>query len=517
MKRTGNLLEQVAAPANLRLAFWKAARGKTSARDVVEYRASLEENLAQMRLAILNGTVGVGRYHFFTIHDPKEREICAAAFGERVLHHALINVCEPTFEKRLIFDCYACRTGKGRIKALARAQHFARRHPWFLKLDVRRYFDSIDHAAMTSLLERILKDEAVLGIFRRIIGSHCVKPGKGLPIGNLTSQHFANLYLGELDHFAKEQLRVPGYIRYMDDFVLWADDKNTLRQWHGEVSGFLGENLRLDLKPPQINRSQQGLPFLGCRVHPACLLLDARGRKRFACKLKALEAAHAAGEIDARELQTRATAMIAYTATSGGESFRRALLAKREFGVVAMDGPSGSNRVLRGGTWNNNADNCRVANRNNNSPGNTNNNIGFRPVRSSEETPQRAQDSDPAAIPSATPRAVRQTKNARPVPVIAAEAAANAPGGSVWRANSDRETGILPVMEDSASRLSAHETTGWKPVVHDRQDAWPPTHDEAAIHSHRRSQTRLYQGFSLATVLTERRYTASHSQRRHHF
>ncbi|MCX6868862.1 MAG: RNA-directed DNA polymerase [Verrucomicrobia bacterium] len=430
MKRAGNLLERVAAPANLRLAFWKAARGKSAARDVVEYRTNLEDNLTQMRHGILDGTVGVGDYHFFTIHDPKEREICAAAFGERVLHHALINLCEPVFEKRLVFDCYACRTGKGRIKALARAQHYARRHPWFLKLDVRRYFDSIDHAAMTSLLERILKDDAVLEIFRRIIDSHCVMPGKGLPIGNLTSQHFANLYLGELDHFAKEQLRVPGYVRYMDDFVLWTDDKNTLRQWHGEVVDFLREKLHLDLKPPQINRSRQGLPFLGCRVHPAYLLLDSRGRNRFARKLHALEAGHAAGEIGARELQTRATAMIAYTATSGGEGFRRALLAKREFGVAAMDGPSGSNRVLRGGNWNNNADNCRVANRNNNSPGNTNNNIGFRTVRSSEDSPQREHHSDPAAIPPAPHRAVWQTKNARPVPVVAADPATNAPGGS---------------------------------------------------------------------------------------
>ena len=428
MKRAGQLLEAIAATDNLRLAFWKAARGKSATRDVIAYRAGLDANLAQLRTGILDGTVEVGHYHFFKIHDPKERDICAAAFGERVLHHALINLCEPVFEKRLVFDCYACRTGKGRPKALARAQEFVRRYPWFLKLDVRRYFDSIHHATMKNLLERILKDLPVLEIFNRIIDSHAVQPGTGLPIGNLTSQHFANLYLGELDHFAKEQLRAPGYVRYMDDFVLWADDKSTLRQWHGAVVDFLREKLHLELKPPQLNRSAVGLPFLGCRIAPAGLRLDGRGRRRFARQLHALEAAHAAGKIGALELQTRVTAMIAHTATSGGENFRRALRASQEFGVAAMDGPSGSNRVIRGGNWNNNANNCRVANRNNNSPGNTNNNIGFRTVRNSEEAPQRAL-SDPAAIPPAPSHPAWQNETSRPVPVVAVEAAAMAP----WR------------------------------------------------------------------------------------
>lgn len=429
MKRTGHLLGQVAEPANLELAFWKAARGKNANRGVVEYRSRLEENLETLRAGILDGTVEVGRYHYFTIHEPKEREICAAAFSERVLHHALINVCGPIFEKRLVFDTYACRDGKGRIKALERAQHFSRRHSWYLKLDVRRYFDSIDQSAMLSLLERILKDREVLGIFKRIIGSHSVMPGKGLPIGNLTSQHFANLYLGELDHYAKEVLRAPGYVRYMDDFVLWADDKATLRRWFSEVTDFLGGELKLETKPPQINRTRHGMPFLGCLLRANHLRLDARGRRRFAGKLHALEKGYAAGEISGLALQGRASAMIAHTETSGGGGFRRALLARNGFGVAAMDGPvSGSNRVLRGGNWDNDSSNCRLANRNNNSPGNTNNNIGFRSVRSSEDSPQREPDSDPVTIPSVPQHAARQSANARPVPVGVVEAMPEVPG-----------------------------------------------------------------------------------------
>ena len=143
---------------------------------MIAYRAGLDTTLAELRTGILDGTVPVGHYHFFKIHDPKERDICAAAFGERVLHHALINLCEPVFEKRLVFDCYACRTGKGRPKALARAQDFARLYGWYLKLDVRRYFDSIHHATMKNLLERILKDRPVLEIFNRIRGGGLQPP-----------------------------------------------------------------------------------------------------------------------------------------------------------------------------------------------------------------------------------------------------------------------------------------------------------------------------------------------------
>lgn len=416
MKRAGDLLPAIAEPANLRLAFWKAALGKAARPEVVAWRARLGENLAAMRSGLLAGDVPVGDYQFFTIHDPKERLICAASFGERVLHHALMNVCEPLFERRLIHDTYACRKGKGRIVALARAQHFARVHGWYLKLDVRKYFDSVDHAALLRLLGRVVKDRAVLGLFGRIVGSYSTAPGRGVPIGNLTSQHFANLYLGELDQFVKRRLGAGGYIRYMDDFVLWADDRKVLKQWARDIAGFLHDQLGLDCKPPQVNRVERGMPFLGCRLFPHRLRLDRRGRRRFATRLRHLEAGHAAGTIGAPELQQRATALIAYTETCGARGWRRGLLRAWDFddlGAAAMGPSAGSNRVLRGGNWNNNANNCRVANRNNNTPDNSNNNNGFRPVRSSEtRRPQWQRDSDPAAVPSVPP--MRDGKEARP-------------------------------------------------------------------------------------------------------
>lgn len=441
MKRAGNLLPAIAEPANLELAFWKAALGKAARPEVVAWRARLGESLAELRRGLLAGDVPVGDYHFFTIHDPKVRLICAASFGERVLHHALMNRCEPVIERRLIHDTYACRKGKGRIVALERAQHFARRHGWYLKLDVRKYFDSIDQAALWRLLERVLKDRVVLDLLARIIGSYSTGPGRGVPIGNLTSQHFANLYLGELDHFVKHRQRVRGYVRYMDDFVLWAHDKAALKARAGEVNGFLRDELALECKPPQVNRVERGMPFLGCRLFPHRLRLDRSGRRRFVDRLRALEAAHAAGVISERELQQRATALVAYTETCGAAGFRRGVLAARDFGEelgAAATGPAaGSNRVLRGGSWNNNANNCRVANRNNNNPTNSNNNNGFRPVRSSEtRCLQRQQDSDPVAVLSAPPNAGWQREQARPVPVGAVDAAPNAPGGPIFSSHS---------------------------------------------------------------------------------
>ena len=148
MKRVGNLYDGIGEPENLRLAFLNAIRGKCGKQDVIEYTARLDENLRLLRDRLLARRVDVGHYHFFTVHDPKERVICAASFPERVLHHAIMNVCEPVLERYAIHDSYACRTGKGMHAAVLRAQAFTRQFPWYLKLDVRKYFDSIHHETL---------------------------------------------------------------------------------------------------------------------------------------------------------------------------------------------------------------------------------------------------------------------------------------------------------------------------------------------------------------------------------
>ena len=224
MRRAANLFDRIPEPENLRLAFHKAARGRRGQAVVRQFAASLDQRIAAMSVAIREGTFPIGRFQQFLIRDPKERVITAPCFDERVLHHAIMNVCEPVMDRWLIDDTFACRTGKGREAAIERAQHFARDAAWSLKLDVRRFFDSVPHGTLMILLERRFKDRRLLELLTRIITAYRGELGIGLPIGSLTSQHFANFYLGWLDRFVKESLRVRGYVRYMDDMILWHDD-----------------------------------------------------------------------------------------------------------------------------------------------------------------------------------------------------------------------------------------------------------------------------------------------------
>lgn len=228
MKRENHLIARIADPDNLRLAFWKARKGKEGKIEVLCFRKSLDKNLLLLRDELLSGNIDVGNYNYFTIHDPKERLICAATFRERVLHHAIMNVCHANFEKYQIFDSYASRMGKGTFAALERAKGFQQKYKWFLKLDVRKYFDSIDHEKLKIMLVNMFKDKALLNVFNHIIDSYKTATGKGLPIGNLTSQYFANHYLAFADHYLKEKLQATAYIRYMDDMVIWANNKDFL-------------------------------------------------------------------------------------------------------------------------------------------------------------------------------------------------------------------------------------------------------------------------------------------------
>ena len=324
MKRAGNLYEQIVDPENLRLAFIKSVRGKCGKPEVIAYTARLDENLRLLRDQLLARQVDAGHYHFFKVFEPKERNICAAAFPERVLHHAIMNVCEPVLERYAIHDSYACRKGKGMHAAVTRAQQFTRRFGWYLKLDIRKYFDSIDQGVLMNLLERRFKDRDLLALIRRILGTYETAPGKGLPIGNLLSQHMANFYLGHLDHWIKETLRAKGYVRYMDDFVLWSDEKTVLKQYLAAICDFLAEELALDLKDNiQINRSVRGVPFLGYRVFPYCLALGPTARRRFAHKLRGYEQEWMDGNWSEAELARHMESLLSYVRFADTLALRR--------------------------------------------------------------------------------------------------------------------------------------------------------------------------------------------------
>ena len=327
-------MAQIADAENLRLAFWKAAKGKRGKTDCLAFRERLEENLAALGAELLAGNVLVGDYHYFKVHDPKERLICAAAFRERVLHHALMNVCEPMLERAAVFDSYACRKGKGRLRAVNRARGYARRHRWFVKMDIRKYFASIHQATLRQLLGRKFKDPLVLGVFDRIIGSYHTAPGCGLPIGNLTSQHFANYYVAPLDRFLKETLDRGAYVRYMDDFVVWGESGRELRAVCERVRAFLAEELKLALKDnPAIIRTAFGMDFLGYRVLPCTVRLARRSKVRFARKFRRYERAHCEGQWSELVLQQRMQALLAFVMPAESGAFRRHVLQR--FGVAA--------------------------------------------------------------------------------------------------------------------------------------------------------------------------------------
>jgi len=326
MKREGALIEQVADMENLCLAYWKARKGKEGKQEVITFVRDLDRNLSSLHNQILCGNVAVGNYHYFTIYDPKERKICAASFSERVLHHALMNVCHANFEKYQVFHSYASRIGKGTFAAVKQAALYQKQYRWFLKLDVRKYFDSIDQSILISLLKRRFKDQFLLRIFTMIIGSYETASGKGLPIGNLTSQYFANHYLACADHFLLEELQPAAYVRYMDDMVIWDNDKNRLLQIGKLFKLFIAEVLFLQLKPFCLNRSEKGLPFCGFLFYPSKIRLNKNSRQRFASKIKKYWNHVELGEWSQSEFQLHITPLLAFTKHADSHGLRKNII-----------------------------------------------------------------------------------------------------------------------------------------------------------------------------------------------
>lgn len=315
MRRIGNLFDRILARGNLREATYRAMKGKRSQSDARRFCEDLDTNLERLADGVRDRTIVLGESHQFWIHDPKPRLITAASFRERVLHHAIMALCEPVFEHWLIADTYACRVGLGRDKALLRAREFSGRTMFLCQMDVRKFFPSIPQDELFRRLCRLFKDEPLLDLFSRVLGGDGGVPVQcGLPIGSLTSQHFANFYLGWLDRFVKEQLRVRGYVRYMDDFVLWGDCREELKEQWQSCRDFLWDELKLELKRrPSIRPTDGGLSFLGCRVFDSHVELNRRSRRRFRHRLRELTERFAGGQITERELQERATALVAFT------------------------------------------------------------------------------------------------------------------------------------------------------------------------------------------------------------
>lgn len=323
-KRSRVTLEDIAAWDNLVWSAYRAAQGKRTQPAVHSFMEELDQNLLALRESLLDGSVKVGEAATFRIFDPKPRTIHAPVFRERVLHHALIRYVGPVLENALVPDTFACRVGKGAIAAAQRTQHFARRFAWYGKLDVRQYFPSICHATLLGMLQRKFKDRGLLELVHRIVDSQHTQPGRGLPIGALTSQNFANFYLNPLDRFLLEELRVRAIVRYMDDVVWWCDTKEEARTVVSAAQQFLQQRLSLDIRPStHVNRTMRGISMCGYRVFPGTMRLSRRRRKLYRLGRRKWEAQFQAGGMDALELQSAYAATLGITLHAEATAWRR--------------------------------------------------------------------------------------------------------------------------------------------------------------------------------------------------
>lgn len=230
MRRVGGLWPEVTKFENLLRATQRAAQGKRQQRHVARFLIERERLLLKLQRELLSQRYRPGPMTRFVIRDPKLRTISVAPFRDRVVHHAVIDVLDPILDRRMIHASFACRRGKGTHAARTYAQARVRRHRWFLKMDVERFFASIPHTLVMTTISRIIKDRLLLRLIGQIIEAGGEAPGRGLPIGSLTSQWFANLVLDALDRRAVERMKLPGYVRYMDDFVCFADERVHLRE-----------------------------------------------------------------------------------------------------------------------------------------------------------------------------------------------------------------------------------------------------------------------------------------------
>ncbi len=320
--------QQLHAWSNLLEAYRKAARGKRGTLTAATFDRRVSDQLISLQDELRAFSYRPGAYTHFTIHEPKQRKISAAPFRDRVVHHALCNLIEPDFERRFIFDSYANRIGKGTHRALDRLQTFARRFAYVLRMDVVQHFPALDHAVLLEALRikvseadlfwlvetilasgaGVLRDEYTMVYFPSDDASpdartFAVNRPRGLPIGNLTSQFWSNVYMDLLDHFVKRELRVKAYLRYVDDFALFSDDPRQLYAWKRAISERLAHmRLTIHESAAQVIPCSVGIPWLGFVVYPTHRRLKRRNVVKFRRRLEQNIDLYETGQISFAEL-----------------------------------------------------------------------------------------------------------------------------------------------------------------------------------------------------------------------
>lgn len=331
MQRDAISLHDIAQRDNLLLATWKAAQGKRQRPEVARFLAGLDGELDTLARAIVDGQAPLGRSREFVIHDPKRRVITAACFQDRVLHHAIMNLAEPRFERMLVESSFACRPGKGVHAAVARVQEHLRKAescPWLVQVDIAGCFPAIDHALLKALLARRFKGAGLLALLGRIIDAGATPGGggRGLPIGSLMSQHFANAYLDGADRLLLAHAGVVAHVRYMDDTVWWSPTRQAAAESLQDLREWLWRERRLTLKEgAQPRPARRGLAFCGFRIRAGVVLASSRKLTRYRAGLRRIDAALAAGAASAVQVQRAYAGLHATLAAAQTAGFRRRL------------------------------------------------------------------------------------------------------------------------------------------------------------------------------------------------
>ncbi len=312
MKRYGDLFEKIVSYENMLVALKKALKGAGKKYYTAKYWFYYEKNLQQLIQRLKNGSYHPKKYKSFNIHEPKERVIHVADFEDRIVHHAIISILEPIYEKIFIYDSYATRKNKGTHKAVYKAQKYFLKNYYYLKTDIRKYFPSVRHDILLDIIKRKIKCKKTLSLIKKIIYNHGEL--KGLPIGNLTSQFFANVYLDKFDHYIKDESGIKNYVRYMDDLVWFSNDKNELKELLINIREYLYENLKLELKPSAtfINSKMNGLPYLGTRIFEKTIRIKKENLKRSLKKIKLREYEYYYGIITEEKLQESVNCIMAH-------------------------------------------------------------------------------------------------------------------------------------------------------------------------------------------------------------
>lgn len=341
MKTYKRLFEKIISFENIFLATKKAQKGKRMKLSTARFNFESEKEILNLQAELKSQTYKPGAYRHFYVNDPKRRMISAAPYRDRVVHHAFCNIVEPLFDKTFIYDSYACRIEKGTHRALDRAQEFLRMNKYVLQCDIRKYFPSIDHQVLLSIIAKKIKDEKVLWLAELIIKSVASDEWRvesGLPIGNLTSQFFANLYLNELDYFVKFDLREKYYLRYMDDFLIFGNEKERLHRLKDEMGDFLEKNLCLNLHPKKsvVLLAKLGVNFCGFRIFKYYRRLRKGNIKLFVRRMKKQREQFRKGQIEIRDVSNSLQCWIAHASYGNTYNLRRRLFRGLVFSRTSL-------------------------------------------------------------------------------------------------------------------------------------------------------------------------------------